>query len=127
MSTQIQRAVVVEDNARFRDLVKIVLGSLGINEVAEAKDGHEAADVLKTFAADLVIMDWTMDGMDGITCTRHIRNGTLGNNPSMPIVMVSGHSGEDVVLQAREAGVNVYLTKPISIKALHAGIQKALN
>ncbi len=127
MSAQVQRAVVVEDNERFRDLVKIVLGSLGINEVAEAKDGHEAANVLKTFAADLVIMDWTMEGMDGITCTQHIRNGTLGNNPSMPIVMVSGHGGEDVVPQAREAGVNVYLTKPTSIKALHAGIQKALN
>ena len=127
MSAQVQRAVVVEDNERFRDLVKIVLGSLGINEVVEAKDGHEAANVLKTFAADLVIMDWTMEGMDGITCTQHIRNGTLGNNPSMPIVMVSCHSGEDVVLQAHEAGVDVYLTKPISIKALHAGIQKALN
>ena len=127
MSAQVQRAVVVEDNERFRDLVKIVLGSLGINEVAEARDGHEAENVLKTFAADLVIMDWTMEGMDGITCTQHIRNGTLGNNPSVPIVMVSGHGGEDVLLQAREAGVDVYLTKPISIKALHAGIQKALN
>ena len=127
MLAQVHRAVVVEDNERFRDLVKIVLGSLGINEIAEARDGHEAAHVLKTFAADLIIMDWTMDGMDGITCTRHIRNGTIGSNSSTPIVMVSGHSGEDVVLQAHEAGVDVYLTKPISIKALHAGIQKALN
>ena len=127
MQAQVQRAVIVEDNPRFRDLVKIVLGSMGIEDIAEARDGHEAAEVLKTFDAGLVIMDWTMEGMDGITCTRHIRNGTLGSNPAMPIVMVSGHSGDDLIQQAHEAGVDVYLTKPISVKALHAGIQRAVN
>ncbi len=127
MSEAIQRAMIVEDNGRFRDLVKIVLGSLGIEHVAEAKDGHEAAEVLKTFDASLVIMDLSKEGMDGIACTRHIRNGSLGCNPTTPIVMVSGHSGEDIIQQAHEAGVDVYLTKPISIKALHAGIRKALN
>lgn len=65
--------------------------------------------------------------MDGITCTRHIRSGTLGSNPAMPIIMVSGHGGEDMIQQAHEAGVDVYLTKPISIKALHAGIRQAVN
>jgi two-component system chemotaxis response regulator CheY/two-component system phosphate regulon response regulator PhoB len=123
----VQKAVVVEDNPRFRELVKIVLGSLGITEVAEAKDGNDAIAVLETFDADIVIMDWTMGGMDGVTCTQHIRSGALGCDPDLPIVMLSGHGGDDAIRHAREAGVDVYLIKPISLRALHDGIQRALG
>jgi len=127
MSMEVRRAVVVEDNPRFRELVKVVLDSLGIADVAEARDGGEAIEVLQTFDADVVIMDWSMEGMDGIACTQHIRSGTLGCDPNLPIVMVSGHSGDDAIRQAHDAGVDVYLVKPISLKALHAGIQKAVS
>lgn len=127
MSIGVQRAVVVEDNARFRDLIKLVLESLGVEAIDEANDGQEALEVLQRVDAGLVIIDWTMDGMDGMACTRHIRSGALGRNSTVPIVMVSGHGGEDVVRHAEEAGVDVYIAKPISIKALFAGIQGAIS
>ena len=127
MSETTLSAVIVEDDDRFRSLVKVVLGLIGINSVAEASDGHEAINVLKTFDADVVIMDWAMKGMNGISCTQQIRSGAGGCDPDVPIVMLSGHGGEDAIRLAHEAGVNVYLVKPTSIKPLFAGIQQAMN
>ena len=123
----VNKALIVEDNDRFRELIIFVLKSLGATDIVEARDGREAIDRLQTFDADVVIMDWKMEGMDGMQCSRHIRSGALGRNASVPIVMVSGHGGAEVVRDARGAGVDVYLTKPISIKYLHAGIADAVN
>ena len=127
MTIGIDRAVVVDDNAQFRELLKMVLGSFGVTQVVEAKDGVEAMRVLDSFDADVVIMDWRMAGMDGITCARRIRNIVLSRNPDLPIVMLSGYGDENDVRKAHDAGVDVYLTKPISMKPLLAGIQKAVS
>ncbi len=127
MSIGIQKALIVEDNDCFRELIKIVLNSLGVTDIVEAANGRKAIEALKTFNPDLVIMDRTMVGMDGIECTGHIRSGAHGCNPATPIVMVSGHGGEDSIEDAVEAGVDVYLVKPISLKPLYTGILKALD
>jgi CheY-like chemotaxis protein len=127
MSIGIQRALIVEDNDCFRDLVKIVLNSLGVTDIVEAKDGREAIEALTTVDADLVIMDWTMAGMDGIECTERIRSGVFGSNPAIPIVMVSGNGDDNSIQHAYAAGVDVFLVKPISLKSLFAGIMKAAN
>lgn len=126
MPKEVRKAMVVEDSPRFRELIKIALDSLGIKDVAEARDGCEAIDVLKTFAPDIVIMDWAMEGMDGIACTQHIRSGTLACDPNLPILMVSGHGDDELISRAHDAGVDVYLVKPISMRTLHGGILKAL-
>lgn len=123
----INKALIVEDNDRFRELITFVLRSLGAKDIVEARDGREAIDMLQTFDADVAIMDWKMAGMDGMECSRHIRSGTRHRHATVPIVMVSGYGGDDAIRHAQGAGVDVYLNKPISMKHLHKGISSAVN
>jgi len=126
MESEVRKAVIVEDSARFRDLLKLALSSFGIHDVIEAKDGKDALEVLEKTDVDVVVMDWTMVGMDGIACTRHIRNG-MTRNTDVPIIMVTGRGGEDNIQHAYAVGVDVYLVKPISLKSLHGGIERAIG
>ena len=127
MGHKIDRAVIVEDNPQMRDLIKMVLGSFGTRDITQAANGAEAITALKSAAADIVIMDWKMDVMDGLECTRRIRAGVEGLDPTLPIVLLTGMTGKDSEAAANEAGVDFFLEKPFSLKTLHAAISKVLD
>lgn len=112
------KVLIIEDNQHFRLLIRTVLQTLGIRNAQEAKDGSEALNVLQTYPADLVIADWKMEPMDGVAFATFIRRSPDSPNPYLPIIMVSGYSEARLVLDARDAGVNEFLAKPISAKGL---------
>ncbi|OFX12600.1 MAG: two-component system response regulator [Alphaproteobacteria bacterium RIFOXYD12_FULL_60_8] len=116
------KVLVVEDNQHFRLLIKTVLQALGIREVEEAVNGLDAIDCLKKFQADLVIADWKMAPMDGIEFTHFIRKDNASPNPYLPVIMVTGFAEAKLVVEARDAGVNEFLAKPISAKMLMSRI-----
>jgi len=80
---------IVEDNVHFRTLIHSILQALGVTSLEEARDGSEALEVLGDQMPDLVILDWKMDGMDGVECVRQIR-ALSGPNRFVPIIMVTG-------------------------------------
>ena len=126
MSFPVKRVLIVEDSIPFRALLRIVLESLGVNEIIEVRDGLEAIERLKTFDAELVVMDWMMTGMDGIECTRRIRaSRTL--KPDVPIVMVTARDDAADIQKALEAGANAYISKPVSARRLLAGFLSAVT
>lgn len=127
MDNQIRRALIVEDAPMMRDLVKAVLGGFGVQDIALAANGVEAIDVLKSGGADIVFMDRKMDVMDGLECTRRIRDGIEGINPRTPIILMTGMSGDASEKAAYAAGVDHFLEKPISMVQLHAGVVKVLG
>jgi two-component system chemotaxis response regulator CheY/two-component system phosphate regulon response regulator PhoB len=127
MNKDVSRAVIVEDIPQMRDLIRIVLSSFGAKDIVEAQNGAEAIAALKSNDVDIVIMDWKMDVMDGLECTRHIREGIDGINQKLPIVLLTGMLGKDSEDAAYAAGVDLYLEKPFSLKTLHSGISKVLN
>jgi CheY-like chemotaxis protein len=112
------RVLVVEDNVHFRNLVRSILTALGVSDVEEARDGAEALEVLKTFPATLAIVDWKMDGVDGIECVRRIRSSDREAIRVLPLIMVTGYSEPALIQEAQDAGVNDFLAKPISAKSL---------
>ncbi len=118
--------LIVEDNLHFRTLIRTILQALGVEIVEEARDGAEAMEVLASFDADLVIIDWKMDGVDGVQCVRRIRNGEDNVNRFMPIIMVTGYTDESLAIDARNAGVNDFLSKPISAKSLLSRINSVI-
>jgi len=63
---------------------------------------------------DLAIVDWFMEPLDGLELVRRVRTGREGPNPYLPIIMLTGHSEADRVREARDAGANSFLTKPVS-------------
>ncbi|CDL00301.1 Chemotaxis protein CheY [Magnetospirillum gryphiswaldense MSR-1 v2] len=127
MKVKPRRAVIVEDNAQMRELIHMVLGALGITEIVSAANGAEAISALQAGGADIVFMDWQMDVMDGLECTRRIRAGVDGIDPKTVIVLVTGMVGEKNAETAFAAGVDLFLEKPVSVKILHAGVEKILG
>ncbi|RAU20208.1 two-component system response regulator [Paramagnetospirillum kuznetsovii] len=127
MDNAVRRAVIVEDSPQMRELIRMVLGSLGFQKIVQASNGAEALDALQAEHTDLIIMDWMMEVMDGLECTRRIRGGVNGIDPAVPIVLLTGNKGKESEASAYNAGVSVYLEKPFSIKQLHSGVMKALG
>ena len=127
MNIRPKRAVVVEDNVSMRELIQMVLGAFGVSEVVSAINGVEAISALQSAGADVVFMDWQMDVMDGLECTRRIRTGVDGIDPKTIIVIVTGMIGEKNAEVAYAAGVDLFLEKPVSMKILQAGMEKVLG
>jgi two-component system, chemotaxis family, chemotaxis protein CheY len=59
-----------------------------------------------------------MDGMTGLELAKMIRTSSQTPNPFVPIIMLTGHTHIDHVRQARDAGVNEFLAKPVSVRAI---------
>jgi CheY-like chemotaxis protein len=112
------RILLVEDSLHMRRILRTMLSGLGVRDIQEAEDGAEGLDRLRGVNPDIVLLDWVMPILDGIEFTKLARTGG-GANPYVPIIMVSAHSERKSVIMARDAGVNEFLTKPLSAKALH--------
>lgn len=110
--------LIVEDNINFRRLLRTILTSIHVHDVMESEDGDSALDLLRTYPADLVLLDWKMEPMDGLTFMRRLRQGADSPNPNVPVIMVSGYTDAALIAQARDVGVNEFLAKPISAKSL---------
>lgn len=119
--------MIVDDNRHMRFLVKTILNSLGVRRVYEAEDGQSGLRSLRDFEADIVICDWKMEPMDGIEFTYLIRNGDDSPNVYVPIIMLTGHTELNRVTEARDAGVNEFLAKPVSVEKLYKRIKTILE
>ena len=101
-----------------RRLLHTILSALGVRKVQCVYNGDEAMEELRRFEADLVICDWNMAPVDGLTFCKELRSGPNSPNPYVPIIMLTGHAETERVLMSRDAGINHFLAKPVSVKAL---------
>jgi two-component system chemotaxis response regulator CheY len=112
------KIMVVDDNQHMRKLVVTILQAFGAIQIFEAADGNRAWTMMREVNPDVVFLDWQMDGMSGIDLVKMIRTSSQSPNPFVPIVMLTGHTHIDHVRQARDAGVNEFLAKPVSVRAI---------
>lgn len=110
--------LVVDDNAHMRQLVARMLHSFGVNEVGEAESSEVALDYLRKSKPDLMVLDWVMKGMSGLELVQFIRKDQQSPNPLLPVIMLTGHTSVERVQQARDAGVNEVIVKPVSPRTL---------
>jgi len=110
------RALVIDDSRAMRMLLKRELVALGF-DVSEAGDGNEALTRLAELGpVDVVLVDWTMPGMDGMTFVHQIRSDPAYEE--MRVVMITSESDPAQIFHALMAGVDEYATKPITREAL---------
>ena len=121
------KALIVEDNAHMRVLLRELLNTAGIRDVAEAGNGAAAITVLRERKCDLILSDLAMGPMDGIEFTRHVRTHEGSPNPFVPIIMITGHTEKHKVEEARDAGVTEFLAKPITAKNLYSRIAEIVE
>lgn len=108
------RILVAEDNAINVMVIRTILEKAGYR-VETVSDGQAALTALEQGAYDLVMMDISMPGVDGMTATRRIRRGDIGvTNRDVPIVAVTAHAMQGDRDKFLEAGMNSYLSKPFS-------------
>jgi two-component system, chemotaxis family, chemotaxis protein CheY len=112
------RVLVVDDNQHMRKLIVAILQAFGAREIFESLDGEHAWKNLREANPDVIILDWQMTGMTGLEFTRLVRNSPRSFNVFVPIIMLTGHTHLDHVRLARDAGVNEFLAKPVSVKAV---------
>ena len=107
------KVLVADDAAMLRILA---CRSLEGHWTVEAQDGHEALGLVYEHHPDIVILDWMMPGLSGIDVTRAIRE-----DPELAetkIILMTGRTGFDSEVEAREAGVDHFITKPIMPRQL---------
>lgn len=114
------RILVADDEDVVRTTLTELSRSLGHEVVAVARDGEEAVTLACSTQPDLLLLDIRMPHLDGIQAARAITQERL-----IPIIIVTGHSDQDLMDEAAEAGVFSYLLKPITEERLAAAIATA--
>ncbi|MDC7675274.1 response regulator [Asticcacaulis machinosus] len=112
------KLLLVEDNQHMRSIVMAILKGTGLRHIREARDGAEALEILRQYDADIALVDFNMQPIDGVEFTRMLRNSSDSPNPYLPVVMITGHSEKSRVMEARDAGVNEFVVKPLTARAL---------
>lgn len=118
------KCLVVDDNANMRSLLRTILATLGVRRknIIEAFCVENALNELKADEIDLVITDWKMEPVSGIDFVKLLRDEKSSPNPFIPIILLTGYTELERVLEAMDAGVNEFLAKPISPKELYVRI-----
>jgi len=114
------KALIVDDSATMRRIVRNALAQIGVDDVVEAANGVEAVACAKDEDVQLILMDWNMPEMSGIEAVRAIR----GAGNKTPIIMVTTEAEKKRIIEAIQAGINDYLVKPFTPDALAAKVKK---
>jgi len=119
--------IVIDDNPHMRSLILSILHSLGVEKISDSGDAQEGYQRLQNFQADVLIVDWDMKPMSGLDFANMVRKDEDSPNPYVPIIMLSGATEYEHVLQARDAGVNEFVVKPLSAKTLFDRITSIID
>ena len=110
--------LIVDDNKSMRSLLFIIMRRLGAKRVLQAGDAKEAMALIRGEQPDFMIADYLLEGMDGISLLNSVRNADDSPNPFLPVMMITGFAEPDVVFRARDAGVNEFVAKPVSVESI---------
>src|SRR5262245_42978428 len=110
--------LVIDDNPFMRKVVRNLLTSIGVKNVHEAVDGAAGLEAIRMLAPNLVVLDWEMPLLNGAELVRIVRSPGVFPIPDIPIIMLTGHVQRWRVMEAANLGVNEFLKKPVSGKAL---------
>lgn len=117
--------LIVEDTQPTALMVRSILETFGVKKVFIARNGEDGFEMFCRHNTDIVIADWMMKPVNGIALTHMIRNEPASPNPFVPIILMTGFSEKNRVMEARDAGVTEFLVKPFFAKDLYKRIVQA--
>lgn len=109
--------LIVDDNAELRATLRSILSMLDYTVAGEAENGAKAIALVQQLKPDIIVMDVSMPGMDGITAAREIQ----AVQPT-PVILLTAMDTPELVEKARDAGVVAYLVKPLEASELQRAI-----
>ena len=120
-----QVIITVDDSSTMRRIIKNTLQKLGFNNVLEAGNGIEALEQMSKNKVDIIITDWNMPEMDGLTYVKTVR--TKEQYKDTPILMITTEAAKEDILTALRSGVNNYVVKPFTPETLQEKVFKLLG
>ena len=115
--------MLVDDSRTIRNIQKNILSCLGHTDIVEAADGVEALKKIAESTPDLILLDWNMPNMDGLTLLKKVREQGM----KMPIIMCTTEAEKTRVVQAIQAGASNYVVKPFSTETMAEKIDQTLK
>jgi CheY-like chemotaxis protein len=118
------RILIVDDRARNRELLRIVLEQQG-HLIVEAADGDEALRMIREQTTDLVLLDLTMPNIDGYEVLKKIRGNP--QSAALLVIAVTAHAMQNDREKILAAGFNGYVATPASVSTIRNEVSRALN
>lgn len=114
------KVCIADADGEMRQMIREALNSLGIPQVRECADTDAAQRVIGEFDPDLCLIDAAIGPTDAIAFVRQVRTAESNRHSEMQLIMMIGHANTRRVIQARDAGVDEFVVKPISARGLHS-------
>ncbi len=124
------RVLVVDDQRTMREIIRRLLGQIGVRDVDDAEDGEQALEKLRhptTEKPDIVICDLHMEKMDGMDFCNHVRRDKDDVIRGLPIIILTGEQDTFVHDVTKQVGAATIMIKPVSAGELKSQIQDAVG
>ncbi len=110
--------LVIDDQPFYCNLLNEILRAMGVSRIETAENGRAAFEVLQSFMPNIIICDWVMPEMNGLEFAKKIRNSSNNILRQVPIIMITSNNLRSQIIEARNAGVDTFVLKPISNKSV---------
>ena len=119
------KTLVVDDQLTMRSLVRAGLNQIGFSQIEEAVDGEDAFRKVLQRPVNLIISDFNMPKLDGLSLLRALRS----HEPTRQVafIMLTGRADDELVRRAAQFGVNNYLVKPFTVATLKDKIEQVFG
>lgn len=119
------KVLVVDDHEPMRKILKNILRSVGYHDIVEAQDGQDALNKLKTQKYDVILLDINMPGLSGYDVLKSMKDDQTMKD--IPVIMVTGESSKEKILELLKLGISGYLVKPFTPDSLKRKLSEILQ
>lgn len=116
--------LIVDDDPETLNVLSLYFSLIGW-EVAQATNGEEALDAVRSGSVDAMVLDWMMPGVSGIEVARQIREDP--DLHLLPIVMLTARAAERDLWTGLRHGADAYLPKPVDMDVLAAEVERVMS
>lgn len=114
--------LLVDNDVHMRTTITDILRHFGVRGVAEADDGEAAFEMLDQVNPDIILTEYELPKMSGLDLVQKIRKEAEEAHRVKPIIILSAHTQQDQVMEARDSGATEYLAKPVDSSTIYKRI-----